>query len=338
LKNMKKVLFIGPTRFNLKKNLHLKDKYESLSRGIKPYVLAKGSPSHRKVWGAEFYLFPPLLFWFLAPRVAFFLCLTKKIDVIVCQGPLLEGLLGILLKKVLRKELIIEVHGDWEERLPSMKKVLTFFAKFSLRSADKIRGVAEYLILKAKKYAPNKPYFLFPTFTDLNDFLKETDIRFDNYILLVGRDDRVKGVQYLKEAYSLIEKDFPGLKLILVGEGLPEGKLSLAGIKERMKNCFCLAVPSTTEGLPRVIMEAMALGKPVVGSRVGGIPDLIHDGKNGFLFEVGNSNELSEKLRALLSNREMAIEMGKKGRELIQGKFSNEKYIANYLQMINSPR
>jgi len=333
---MKQVLFIGVTKYNLEKDFHLREKFEDLSQGIKPYILAKGKLSHKKIWGAEFYLLPPLFFWVLAPEIALLLCLTKKIDVIVCQGPLLEGLLGTILKRILKKELIVEIHGDWEQRLPALKKVLTFFAKFSLKNADKIRGVANYLIIKAKRFAPNKPYFIFPTFTDLNDFLEEKDIRFDNYILFVGRANRVKGIKYLTEAFSLIEKDFPDFKLVLVGDGLPEGKLSLAETKNKMKNCYCLVLPSITEGLPRVIMEAMALGKPVVASRVGGIPDLIQDGQNGFLFEVGNSKELAEKLRILLNNKTLAVEMGKKGQELIQSKFSNEKYISNYLQMINT--
>ncbi len=334
-KNMKKVLFISVTNYNLAKDLHLKQKYEGLSQGIEPYVLARGKPFHQKVWGTHFYLIPRRLFWILAPKLAFWLCLTKKVDVIICQGPLLEGLLGSVLKRLLGKELIIEIHGDWEERLPAMKKVLTFFAKFSLRSADKIRAVANYLVLKAKKYAPGKPYFVFPTFTDLNDFLAETDVNFNNEVLFVGRNDRVKGIPYLIEAFTKIEKDFPGFKLSLVGEGLPEGRLPLREVRSRMTNCYCLVVPSITEGLPRVILEAMALGKPVVASRVGGIPDLVKDGQNGFLFEVGDVEQLAQKLRILLNNKEMAMEMGKRGRELIQSQFSNEKYLSNYLDMIN---
>ncbi|MFH1423741.1 MAG: glycosyltransferase, partial [Candidatus Nealsonbacteria bacterium] len=130
------------------------------------------------------------------------------------------------------------------------------------------------------------------------------------------------------------KKDFPGFKLSLVGEGLAEGKLSLAEVRDRMKNCYCLVLPSITEGLPRVILEAMALQKPVIASNVGGIPDLVKDGVNGFLFEAGNVEQLAQKLRTLLSNKEMAIEMGKRGRELIQSQFSNEKYISNYLRML----
>jgi len=333
---MKKVLFLGVTKFNLSENLHLKAKYEGLSRVIKPYILAKGKPFHKSIWGADFYLLSPRLFWLQAPFFAFWLCSRKKIDTIVVQGPLLEGLLGTLLKIVFHKELIVELHGDWEERVPSMKGLLTFFAKRVLSNADKIRGVANYLILKAKQYAPTKNYFLFPTFTDLNDFLMEQDIRFDQEILFVGRNDRVKGIKYLEEAFALIVKDFPGFKLSLVGEGLPEGKLPLTEVRNRMKNCYCLVLPSVTEGLPRVILEAMALSKPVIASRVGGIPDLVKDGLTGFLFEAGNTRELAEKLKILMSDKSMAIEMGKRGRELIQNQFSNEKYLENYLAMIEA--
>ncbi len=332
---MKNVLFIGVTKYDLAKDLHLKEKFEGLSRGVKIYVLARGNIFHKRVWDTDFYLLPRPIFWLAAPKLAFWLCFAKKIDTIVVQGPLLEGLLGAALKKILHKELIVELHGDWEERLPALKGVLTFFAKRVLRNADKIRAVANYLILKAKKYAPAKPYFVFPTFTDLNDFLAEKEVQFNNEILFVGRNDRVKGIPYLLEAFELIKKDFPGFKLSLVGEGLPEGKLPLTEVRNRMKNCYCLVVPSITEGLPRVILEAMALAKPVVASRVGGIPDLVKDGATGFLFEVGSVEQLAEKLRILLSNKEMAVEMGKRGRELVQSQFSNEKYIENYIQMIN---
>ncbi|KKS07723.1 MAG: Glycosyl transferase group 1 [Parcubacteria group bacterium GW2011_GWB1_41_4] len=330
---MKKVLFIGVTKYNLEKDAHLRKKFEGLSRGIKPYILAKGKITMgKKIFGAEFYLLPPSpFFWIPAISLGFWLCLVKKIDVIVAQSPLMEGLAGTILKKIFRKELIVEIHGDWEVR-----KNLSKLAKIGLRNADKIRGVAQYLVAKAKKFAPDKPYFIFPTFTDLDEFLGERDINFGNTVLLVGRNDPVKGVKYLVEACAKIKKEFPDFKLSLVGEGLPEGKLSLEEVKRRMKNCYCLVVPSLSEGLPRVILEAQALGKPVIASKVGGIPELITDGRNGFLFKVGDSNELAEKLRTLLNNKELAIEMGRRGRDLVGENFSNEKYLENYIQMINS--
>ena len=331
LKNMKKVLFLGVTKYDLAKDLHLQRKFEGLAGGIRPFVIAKGGFCIQRKWGAEFVLFPAgIFYWPLAFVAAFLICLTKKIDTVVCQGPLIEGLVGTVIKKILGKELIVELHGDW-----GFKKNLSKIALISLKNADKIRGVAVYLVEKAKRIAPDKSYYLFPTFTDLNDFLKEENTAFQKYILFVGRNDVVKGIKYLEEAYKIVKPGFPDFELVMVGEGLPAGKLSLKETREKMKDCYCLVVPSLTEGLPRVIMEAMALGKPVVASNVGGIPDLVEDGQTGFLFEVANSQELAEKLRTLLSDENLAIEMGRKGREIIKENFSNEKYIDNYLRMIN---
>ncbi len=352
---MKKVLFISVTRYNLARDLHLKEKFEGLSRGVKPYVLARGKPFHQSIWGAEFYLLPQFFFWPLAFITSFCLCLSKKIDTIVAQSPLMEGVLGTILKKALKKELIVEIHGDWLEGPFLSKKrklafiqrrIVPFLAKLSLKNADKIRAVAGYLLDEAKKIAANKRYFIFPTFTDMDIFLNERDIRFDNFILFVGHLQKVKGVDYLIEAFGKIKADFPEFRLVLIGQGTEKlnigddielkGRLSLEQTRAIMKDCYCLVLPSLSEGLPRVLMEAQALGKPVIGSNVGGIPELIEDGKNGFLFRAGDSDELAEKLKILLGDKNLSIEMGRRGREFVGKNFSNEKYAENYIQMINS--
>ncbi len=379
---MKKVLFISVTNLNLKSNvpLRLKKKFEGLSKGIKPYVLAKGRPLHKEKWGADFFLLPPnFLFWPCAFFLAFYLCLTKKIDAIVCQSPLVEGFTGSILKKLLKKELIVEIHGDWIEgpflskkrKLAFLeRKIVPILAKISFRNADKIRAVAGCLAEKAKKIAPKKPYFIFPTFTDLSIFLYEKETKFDNFILFVGHLEKVKGANTLMEAFHKLNFQFSisldpasqrgtprrvAFQLLIIGEGSErknlelqvasyklqdkvefKGKLSLEETKDIMKNCYCLVLPSLSEGLPRVIMEAMALGKPLIASNVGGIPELIKDNENGFLFRIGDSQELAEKLRVLLRDKKMAQEMGQKGREFVKENFSNEKYLQNYIQMINS--
>ncbi len=371
---MKKVLFIGATNYNFKKlsPLHLKEKFLGLSKEIKPYILARGSPFYKRIWNTEFYLLPPTVFyWFFAFFIAFYLCLFKKIDTIVAQSPLMEGLVGSILKKLLKKELIVEIHGDWVEgpflsrkrKLEFLeKRFIPFIAKLSFKSADKIRGVANYLIKKAKEIAPGKQYFLFHTFTDIDRFLEEKDIVFEDYILFVGGLERVKGIRYLIEAFAEIVKESPQFKLIIVGEGSErknleslisnlehrtsniklkdsivfKGRLSLHDTRNIMKKCYCLVLPSLSEGLPRVLIEAMALGKPVIASKVGGIPEIVKEGENGFLFKKGDSNELSEKLKILLSNREIALKMGERGRRFVKKNFSNEKYISHYISMIKA--
>lgn len=364
---MKRVLFIGVTNYDFRDEAriaHFRKKFEGLGQGIKPYVLAKGRPFFRNVWGAEFYLLPPgIFFWPLALVVAAYLVFKHRIEVIVAQSPLMEGFTGAILKKIFRKKLIVEIHGDWKEgpflskrrRFESLqRKFIPVLARFSLRAADKIRAVSSYTKDRALEISGPKPYFVFPAFTDLTLFLGEKDTKFDNFILFVGQLEKVKGVEYFIEAFTRISPEFPDFKLVIVGEGSErknlelgtralksqdrvtfKGKLPLEGVRDIMKNCYCLVLPSLSEGLGRVIMEAQALGKPVVASRVGGIPDLIRDGQNGFLFRVGDKEELATKLRALMADKSLAQKMGEAGRRFIAENFSNEKYIQNYLEMIN---
>lgn len=354
---MKKVLFIGVSKYDFKKSepQHLKDKFLGLTKQIKPYILARGRPFCKKIWGAEFYLLPNRFFyWLVAFPMAIFVCLAKKIDTIVAQSPLMEGFLGAILKKLLKKELIVEIHGDWEARLPRFKKILNILAKFSLKNAHKIRAISAFTKQKAQKIAPHKPYFVFPTFTDIDCFLQETNTRFDHFILFVGNLQKIKGINHLIDAFSKISKEFPDFRLVLVGEGKEmtnlkrqaanlrienkvefKGELPQDATKNIMKNCYCLVLPSLTEGLGRVLMEAMALQKPVIGSNLGGIPDLIKDGHNGFLTKPADSDDLSKKLRILLANRNLASKMGQRGRRIVETRFSNQKYLENYLKMIN---
>ncbi len=186
-------------------------------------------------------------------------------------------------------------------------------------------------------------------------FLEEREKRYENFILFVGVLERVKGVEYLIEAFAKIKNAFPDFKLVIIGEGSElktynlqlttynlrdrvefKGKLSLEQTKALMKNCYCLVLPSLSEGLPRVLLEAMALEKAVIGSNAGGIPDVIKATKNGFLFEKGNSDDLAKKLEVLLENKNLTIEIGKAGKKFIQENFSNKKYLENYIQMLNS--
>lgn len=364
---MKKVLFLGVTNYNFQKfpPLHLEKKFLGLSKGLKSYVLARGKPFHKKIWNTDFYLLPSgLLFWPLALPLAFYLCLVKRIEVIIAQSPLIEGFVGAIIKKLLGKELIVEIHGDWKEgpflskkrKFEAVEKRITpFLAKFSLRNADKIRAISVFTKKEAVKISGLKPYFLFQAFNDIDIFLEERGTLQQDFILFVGVLSPVKNVRILIEAFSKIEKEFPNFKLTIVGKG-PErknleskvkslnledkvefkGRLSLEETKNVMKKCYCFVLPSLSEGLGRVLMEAMALKKPIIASNVGGIPELIKDNENGFLFKKGNLEELVRKLKILLEDRSLAKKMGEKGKEIIENKFSNEKYIKNYISMINT--
>ena len=86
-------------------------------------------------------------------------------------------------------------------------------------------------------------------------------------------------------------------------------------------------LPSHFEGMGRVLLEAMAMEKPVVASRVGGIPDLVQHGTNGFLVAPGDVEELADALMKTLNDKGLAEKMGKAGRKMISERFSADHMV-----------
>ena len=82
---------------------------------------------------------------------------------------------------------------------------------------------------------------------------------------------------------------------------------------------------------PLTLQEAQLMEKPVIATNVGGIPELMKDGETGFLIEIGNSTELSEKLSLLLDDQKKSKEMGKKGRSFVKDNFNLDKICNDFL-------
>jgi glycosyltransferase involved in cell wall biosynthesis len=104
------------------------------------------------------------------------------------------------------------------------------------------------------------------------------------------------------------------------------GYLSGNTLKETTRNALAVIVPSEWyENAPLSILESFAFGKPVIGSRIGGIPEMIDDGVNGLLFESGNADDLTNKLELLLSNpKKRIVEMGRAAREKLEQQYNVE--------------
>ncbi|MDY6989131.1 MAG: glycosyltransferase family 4 protein [Thermodesulfobacteriota bacterium] len=141
----------------------------------------------------------------------------------------------------------------------------------------------------------------------------------------------IKGPMYLLRAMKGLWQSHPHTMLVYVGKGdmeqvLKEEARLMGGsdrvlflgwrddIPEIMQCLDVFVLPSLNEGMGRVLVEAMAAGKPVVASRVGGILDLVKDGLNGFLVEPGNPGALCDAIRKLLSDKRLRANMGRQGR------------------------
>jgi len=162
-------------------------------------------------------------------------------------------------------------------------------------------------------------------------------------ILTVGRwfaEERYKGMDTLITALPRLLTEWPDLQLIAVGEGDDQGWLEqiadgrgvlphvhfLTGltypeIVACYQACEIFALPSRGEGFGLVYLEAMACGKPVIGGGHGGAPEVIDDGKTGYLVQHGDAGQLATSLETLLSDPELGREMGARGRERVEREF-----------------
>jgi glycosyltransferase involved in cell wall biosynthesis len=156
----------------------------------------------------------------------------------------------------------------------------------------------------------------------------------DTLILTIAELNKNKNQIQLIKALHEILKHKNNVYLLLVGTGKLESKLkNLVDKFQISKNVVFLgyrkdipellyisdvfALTSLREGLPRSIMEAMAVGKPVIATSIRGNKDLVRDNVNGYLVPINDVSETSSAILRLVNHRELAFEMGKKGREMI---------------------
>jgi glycosyltransferase involved in cell wall biosynthesis len=113
--------------------------------------------------------------------------------------------------------------------------------------------------------------------------------------------------------------------------------VTITGLQQEVRPfvaaCDTVALTSFTEAFSLAAIEAMALGKPVVHSEVGGAAEMIRPGRNGFLFPVGDTAALVERLAAL-SDRAMCERMGAKAREAVEAQFSERAMVERYEKML----
>lgn len=177
-----------------------------------------------------------------------------------------------------------------------------------------------------------------------NDFLEYKPVAIPNEprIVSVGRFCEQKGQIMLLQAISQLVSEGIELKLVLVGDGPMgdyiesfikkhelssyvelTGSLSGEQVREQISLARTFVLPSFMEGLPVVIMEAFALGRPVISTYVAGIPELVKNDINGWLVPAGSVDDLVNAIRsALLAPPEKLAAMGKNGRESVLEKHS----------------
>ncbi len=153
------------------------------------------------------------------------------------------------------------------------------------------------------------------------------------YAVYFGRISREKGVQTLLKAHQSSKTKLP-LKIVGTGpllhemqEKYPQAEYTGYKIGDELyklisESSFVVVPSEWYENCSMVVLEAMAMGKPVIGSKTGGIPEQVEDGKTGFLFEMGNVEELVAKMSLLAGNAQLRRKMGKAARKKLELDYS----------------
>jgi glycosyltransferase involved in cell wall biosynthesis len=342
---------VGRMRYALPLSPSLARKFDALSAELDVRVL--GSAAGGGGSDPRFRLYRPvrprrldgLAFYALLPfRVARELRAFRP-DAVLAQGGQ-EAALALLGRRLARvpTRVIADVHGDpaAPTRLygSPLRKALSpladALARRGLRKADGVRTISAYTSGVVRELGA-EPTATFAAFMDLEPFLATGPEPLPGRptALFVGVLERYKAVDVLADAWRLAAPQVPDATLRLVGSGtlrdVPErlvaegdgrvrwdGSLPTPEVARALDEATVLVLPSRSEGLGRVVVEAFCRGRAVVGSRVGGIPDLVTDGETGLLVPPEDAAALADALVRALTDRPLAERLGAAARAAIE--------------------
>lgn len=250
-----------------------------------------------------------------------------------------SGLVGLLVAVIYRKPIVLTVHGSDVNLLPQngFLRQLRFQV---IKRMDRIIAVSRPLLEKTRSLgADERATVLIPNGVDVSVFSCPPKCDFDYRLLWMGRMNPEKGLESLVRALPSVLASFPQATLTLIGDGplrqdIEElvtalnlggqvyftGRIPYGDVPAYLAQTDVFVLPSLSEGLPLALLEAMSAGKPVVASKVGGIPDMVVTGgesRNGHLVPTGNPEALGKAILTLFADPEAARQMGRNGRTRI---------------------
>lgn len=259
----------------------------------------------------------------------------------VCEDCITKGYTSCIKKKCIKNSMLKSVLGYIEKKYYDLHKM---FCK-----VDCIISPSEFnknQLLKGKLKCND--------ITVIHNFVnetKKTDYTLGDCAFYFGRLSREKGILNLVEAINNI----PGARLIIAGDGPEreniqtyikehklENRITLLGylnqndIRENIRKCRFVTVPSICfENCPYSILETMEIGKPIIGSKIGGIPELVKDDVNGYTYAYDSVDDLTDKLKILFENNEKVNEFSNNSKRLYKENYSAEAYYNKLMTVYN---
>ncbi len=289
---------------------------------------------------AEYYLKLPFI---LKRNVGLFYKEMQNTDVIFLRLPAMNAFLIYFLNSLRKKKinLICYFEGNEKEIIVRSHRYRGLLNKISIWIAS-LHSIVYQRIVRAAKVAfflssamkneyacgKNNAFFIFTSLLDDADIHRRpSGPCSDNKIklLYVGRLSHEKGIEYLLKSIQMLRRNRRDVTLQLCGDGPEkknlqilcrkleiEGKVEFTGfvpqgreLNKVYSEADIFILPSLSEGVPKVLLEAMSKGLPVITTEVGGIPDIIKHNENGILIPPGSPAAISEAIESILENRRL---------------------------------
>jgi glycosyltransferase involved in cell wall biosynthesis len=344
-----RVLFVGRTRYRLPLDESVERKFRALEDQLTIRVLGSAhsesplaSPTFlRLVRPKRPALLDGVLFYATLPALVAVELRRFRPHVVITQS-VYEAAAAVVAKALGRSDarIVADVHGDWEtatELYGSRKRrflapIATRVSRFSVRRADAVRTISAFTTERVRKEGV-EPAAVFPAFVDFTTFLERPPAALPETprALFVGVLERYKNIDGLVEAWRLAAPNVPDARLLIVGSGrerstveelvseLPaqtawELRLPQPEIARALDESTFLLLPSRSEGLPRIVIEAFCRGRPVIGTRAGGIPDIVEDGVNGILVRPDDSRAIADAIVRVFRDRALQADLAQGAR------------------------
>jgi glycosyltransferase involved in cell wall biosynthesis len=342
---------VGRSRYSLPLSPSLEEKFAALSAELDVRVLAAAGSGtgvderFRLVRAIRPRALDGLAFYATLPfRVARELRDFRP-DAVLAQGAQ-EAALCVLGRGLARvpTKVIADIHGDpgaparlyGAPRRRLLAPLADAFARYGLRHSDGVRTISAYTSGLVRRVGV-EPTAEFAAFMDLEPFLEREPAPLPErpVALFVGVLERYKAVDVLVDAWRLAAARVPDTTLHLVGRGtlrdaparlvadLPSQtrwteSLATPEVAQALDDATVLVLPSRSEGLGRVVVEAFCRGRGVIGSRVGGIPDIVEEGQTGLLVPPEDPAALADALVRVLEDPALAERLGVAARAAVR--------------------
>ena len=278
-----------------------------------------------------------------------------RYDVVVAYGPFKTGLAAWLIARLTGSRLVLEVPGNPRRSFTfdgsAVTRVKRWLADrmipFMLSRADHLHLLYPTQI-DGLYAAPPERVSVFHNFVPLS--LLPEPAGDDGFVMFLGYPWKLKGVDLLIPAFRSVAPKYPGVRLVIMGhcpdrtefEALAAGDPSIELLKAMpheqamalMARCRIFVLPSRTEAMGRVLLEAMSMGKTCIASAVDGIPHYLRDGENGLLFRSEDVADLARQLDRALGDPALARRLGERARDVALSAYSEGEYVARFAEMI----